>query len=488
MISLLRSASVGAVLLLALSVAARGDDPVDVILEWNAIALESNAIDHTAPDVPADQLSSTQGPPASARVLAIVHAAMFDAYNSVDRRYRPYRQHVGWAFGASADAAVAQAAHDTLVVLYPAQRERLDAALQETLSRVPSRWSKLHGRLVGFVVAMGILFERWNDGSDFAGTYTPTGEPGNHDVDPQHPEQGFIGPNFGSVTPFTVRDITQFRAPTPPSLTSLEYAFALEEVSRLGGDDITTPSDRTADETEIALYWSYNGSPLIGTPPRVYNQIARLIAQQQGNDVHENARLFALLNLALADAGISAWDSKYTYAYWRPILGIRQADLDGNPDTDAFQDPTWTPLGGSRSNPFPGESNFTPAFPSYTSGHATFGAAAFKTLANFYQTDDIPFSFISDEWNGVTTDQFGVVRPVRERFFFTLSQAAAENAASRVFNGVHWRFDGAEGVRAGNAIADHVYENLLRPRGRPPQAIPDADFEAQIDAYLTGGF
>ena len=479
---MLRLVSCPFVLLLALTASVCGDDSVDVILEWNAIALEANAIDHTAPDVPGDQLSVTQGPPASARVLAIVHAAMFDAYNSIDRRYSPYRRRVGWARGASVDAAVAQAAHDTLVVLYPDQRERLDAALEETLERVPGWWSKLHGQLVGFVVAVGILFERWNDGSDFIGTYTPTGEVGNHDVDPMNPDQGFISPNFGNVTPFTVRDISRFRAPTPPSLTSTEYAFALEEVSRLGGDDVTTPSERTSDETEIALYWSYNGSPLIGTPPRLYNQMARVIAEQQENEVHENARMFALLNLGLADAGISAWDSKYTYDYWRPILGIREAENDGNADTDIFTDPTWSPLGGSRSNPFPGETNFTPAFPSYTSGHATFGAAAFKTLANFYQTDDISFSFISDEWNGVTKDQFGVVRPVRERFFFSLSQAAAENASSRVFNGVHWRFDGTEGVRAGNAIADFVFENYLRRRGRPPEAFPDADFEAQIDS------
>jgi hypothetical protein len=141
------------------------------------------------------------------------------------------------------------------------------------------------------------------------------------------------------VKPFAVRDITDFRAPTPPDLTSDEYEFALEEVAALGGDDITTPSVRTSDETEIALYWSYNGSPLMGTPPRLYNQMARVIAEQEGNEVHENARLFALLNLALADAGISAWDTKYHYAYWRPILGIRNALDDGNPDTDAYFDP-----------------------------------------------------------------------------------------------------------------------------------------------------
>jgi hypothetical protein len=229
----------------------------------------------------------------------------------------------------------------------------------------------------------------------------------------------------------------------------------------------------------------------MGTPPRLYNQIAREIASQEENAVHQNARLFALLNIAMADAATSAWESKYTYVYWRPILGIRNAgdggpgDSDGNPDTVA--DPTWAPLGASRSNPFPGETNFTPPFPAYTSGHATIGAAAFKTLANFYQTDDIEFEFISEELNGMTLDQFGDTRPLIPRSFDSLSQAAAENAASRIFNGVHWRFDGIEGMRAGNGVANFIFNNWLRPRkGAKPNAIPNADFEAQIDAYLTG--
>lgn len=482
--ALFRLSCLSLVLPLASGVPARGDKPVDIILEWNAIALEANAIDHTGPDVPADQLTVTQGPPASARVLAIVHAAMFDAYNSIDRRYTPYYVMAPSPQGASKDAAVAQAAHDTLVALLPAGETFFDDVLEESLDRVTSGPARMKGIAVGAYVAEQILELRADDGADAIVVYTPLGVPGFHDVDPLHPAQGFISAQFGAVTPFGVPDITEFRAPPPPSLNSDEYTFAFNEVLLLGGDDITTPSTRTDDQTVIALYWSYNGSPLMGTPPRLYNQIARVIAEQQNNKPHENARLFALLNLAMADAGISAWDSKYTYEYWRPIRGIRAADTDGNPDTLPVSD--WSPMGGSRSNPFPGETNFTPAFPAYTSGHATFGAAAFKTLANFYQTDDIGFSFISDEWNGVTVDQFGDVRPVMERSFESLSQAAAENAASRVFNGVHWRFDGTEGVRAGNGIADQIFENLLLPKGPAPQAIPDADFEAQIDAYLIG--
>ncbi len=486
--SLLSMPSLCAALLVVTQSTAHAAKPVDVILEWNAVALQANVIDHTGPEAPGDALNLTQGPPASARALAIVHAAMFDAYNSVDVRCTPYYVLAPGANGASADAAVAQAAHDVLVSLYPSGEAFFDDALEETLSRVASRPARNKGIAVGAFVAEQILDLRAGDGADVPHTYTPTGAVGNHDVDPLHPTQGFISPDYGLVTPFAVPDITDFRAAPPPGIDSEEYAFALNEVKALGKVDST---ERTFDETVIALYWSYNGSPLLGTPPRLYNQIARLIAEQQKNKVHENARLFALLNIAMGDAGISAWDTKYTYDYWRPIRGIRLAgdgspgDADGNPDTVA--DPTWAPLGASRSNPFPGESNFTPAFPAYTSGHATFGAAAFKTLANFYQTDAIAFTFVSDEWNGVTLDQFNMVRPLIPRSFDSLSQAAAENAASRVFNGVHWRFDGVEGMRAGNGIANFIFNNWLRPKkGVKPEAIPDSDFEAQIDAYLSG--
>lgn len=470
-----------------LAVAPAAAEDVDVILEWNAVALEANALDHTGPELPGDQLSETQGPPASARALAIVHAAMFDAYNAIDRRCAPYLVRLPRVPNASADAAVAVAAYDTLSSLIPAGEPMYRRALKRTLSRVKSSTRRRRGAAVGAMVSRQILAARAGDVDYMGGTYAPDGEPGRHDVDPDNPLQSFIGPEMGGMKPFGVPDIVAFRAPPPPTMDSLEYAAAWDEVRRLGefrggSTGETVPAD---DETYvIANYWSYNGSPLIGTPPRLYNQIARVIAVQQGNQPHENARLFALINLAMADAGISAWDTKYAYHYWRPVLGIRRADEDGNPLTEP--DPAWRPLGGSRSNPFvEGESNFSPPFPAYTSGHATFGAAMFKTLANFYQRDDIAFTFVSDEWNGETLDQFGRRRPLIPRSFESLSHAAAENAASRVFNGVHWRFDGTEAMASGNAIADHLFDNLLRPKKGGPTSIPDTDFAAQIDAILA---
>ena len=472
------------------------DSDIDVILEWNAVALEVNAIDHTALDAPGDQLSDTQGPPNSARALAMVHAAMFDAYNSIDRRYTKYLTLVDDVDSdASIDAAVATAASDVILALIPSDQRVSDFvsdALVDTLDRVDDDDELAEGIAVGQAVAAAILAARANDGpfldasATGPGAYFPTGAPGNHDVDPKNPGQGFISPRIAGLTPFAVPSVLPFRAPPPPLLASSEYLDALDEVEALGvfrgGTAADGPAVPTDDETYvIANYWSYNGSPMVGTPPRLYNQIARVVAKQEENEVHENARLFALVNLTMADGGISAWDSKYFYAYWRPALGV---PLVG--------DPLWCALGGSRSNPFLVngmlESNFTPPFPAYTSGHATFGAATFKTLANFYQTDRISFTFVSDEWNGTTLDQFNRVRPLLSRSFSSLSQASAENAASRVFNGVHWRFDGTEGVRAGNAIADSAFENLLLPLDDDdPQAIPDTDFAAQIDDILTGG-
>jgi hypothetical protein len=178
-----------------------------------------------------------------------------------------------------------------------------------------------------------------------------------------------------------------------------------------------------------------------------------------------------LINLALADAGIACWESKYTYDFWRPVLGVRESDPgtgpsglgDGNPLTTG--DPSWTPLGAPASNQ--SGTNFTPPFPAYPSGHASFGGAFFRMLERFYGTDAIAFTFVSDELNGVTTDWEGNVRPRSPRSFATLSEAKAENARSRIYLGIHWNFDALEGIAMGDAIADHVFEHALRPRARP---------------------
>ena len=485
--------------LLAITVEVRGQD---IILEWNEIALQVNVLDHNGVDTPGDQLSDTQGPPASARVLALVHAAMFDAYNSIDPQFEPYQTSIRFSRGASIDVAVAQAAHDTIVGLFPgnqAPRPQIRRLVGRKMFRTilmsnGSVVSKARGVVVGKMVAKRLLKSRQGDAAFLGGTYLSTGLPGDHDVDPKNPLQSFISPDIGGLQPFGVDSVLPYRAPAPPTIDSVSYAEAFEEVKELGkfrGGEAGDPV-LTNDETYVvANYWSYNGSPKTGTPPRLYNQIVRQIAIAAGNDVAENARLFALVNIAMGDAGVSAWDSKYTYRYWRPVLGIQRADEDGNPLTIA--DPDWCALGGSRSNPFPGEQNFTPPFPAYTSGHATFGAAALKVAANFYQGDTIPgiispttpFAFLSDEWNGETKDQFNRVRPIVIREFDSLNCLVSENAASRVFNGVHWRYDGTEGVRAGFGIANEIFDSLLRPMdGGGDSSIADPDFETKIDDIL----
>jgi hypothetical protein len=434
----------------------------DAILEWNAIAIQADATDHSGTFGPPNQ----GGPTRSSRAQAIVHAAMFDAANSVDRSRAPYLTLVPGAEDASLDAAVGTAAHRTLVALYPNQRSVFDSALQDYLARIPSSTAKTEGIQVGQTVATAILQNRSNDGSDAPMPYTPVIFPPHHREDPLNPGQGFLGSRWGEVRPFVIPTGSLFRS-RPISTGTAEYTAAFNEVKRLGGDGVITPTQRTQEQTFIGLYWAYDGTRLLGTPPRLYNQITRVIAQQRGNTVVENARLFALINLAMADAGIACWESKFFYDFWRPILGIRESDPgtgptgqgDGNPNT--IGDVNWTPLGAPNSNN-PGSRNFTPPFPAYPSGHATFGASLFRVLSRFYGTDNISFTFVSDELNGVTTDNQGNVRPLVPRTFHSLSSAAAENAQSRIYLGIHWQFDATSGITMGNSIGDFVFNNALR--------------------------
>ena len=453
---LVRSLSLFAVsIVLIAAPLAHAADPSgrDSVLDWNAILLQANADDHTfgSPE--------QGGPTRTSRAMAIVHAAIFDAVNSIEPTAQPYLVEKPGK-GASIDAAVATAAHDTLVALYPSQAAVFNAAYEDYLIVIPDSSNKNKGVEIGRYVANKILKARKNDGSDLEVPYLPTGEPGNHDVDPINPDQGFLTPGWGQVTPFGLSKRFEIKTPPPPALNSRKYAAAFNEVKALGGDGVTTSTIRTDEQTEIGLFWAYDGSMKIGVPPRLYNQIARVIAKQKRNTEVKNARMFALINIAMADAGIVCWDIKYGDDFWRPILGIRNANLDGNSRT--IQDDVWTPLGAPSSNNV-GANNFTPPFPAYTSGHASFGAALFGILERFYGTDKIAFEFTSDELNGETTDNLGNVRPLSPRSFPSLSAAAIENARSRIYLGIHWQFDAAEGVASGYAIAKDVFDNVLQP-------------------------
>lgn len=436
------------------------------VLRWvsfaNDVLRDDLAIGH-----PPEQGGPTRG----ARALAIVQAAVYDSVNSIDQSYQPYKFKVAAAPGASIDAAAAQAAHDTLVALFPSFKTRLDGLLATDLALLPSGPAAA-GVNVGKSVAAQMLALRANDHSNDPMPYTPTNLPGHWSSDPLHPGQQALTPGWGNVTPFTMNSGSQFRSIAPPALNSPEYTTAYNELLAFGGDGVNSPTIRTLEQTQIGIYWGYDGQPGLGTPPRLYNQIAATIAQQKGNTDVANARLFALVNLAMADAGIQCWETKYFYDFWRPVTAIRGGATDGNNDT--VGDSNWTPLGAPASNN-PGMTNFTPPFPAYASGHSTFGAAAFRSIANFYGTDNIPFNFVSDELNGITIDQNGSIRPRINRHFDTLSQAAEENGQSRIYLGIHWSFDKTEGIKAGNAIADHAFQNFMRANPKVERYVTGAD-------------
>jgi hypothetical protein len=251
-------------------------------------------------------------------------------------------------------------------------------------------------------------------------------------------------------------------------MTSAAYTTAYNEAKNFGGDVIHTPTQRTPEQTFVGIFWAYDGTPSLCAPPRLYNQITVQIAGQTRLGTLQLARLLALVNVAMADTGMAVWESKYHWDFWRPITGIRESDPgtgptgtgDGNPAT--IGDPTFTPLGAPASN-LTGP-NFTPPFPAYPSGHAGFGGALFQTLRRFYGTDRLGFTFVSDEFNGVTKGNDGNVRPYMPRSFSTLSQAEEENGQSRIYLGIHWSFDKTEGIAQGRRVANYVFDHTFTPR------------------------
>ncbi len=428
---------------------------VDPVLEWNSIMLDALKNDSYL-----GANSKQMGPTRASRAFAIVQAAVYDAVNSIDHSYQPYLINVPNPRGTSIAAAVAQAAHDTLVSLFPDYQTTLDSDLNADLAKIRDPFGRAWGQFVGASVAANILAVRAGDHADDPMPYQFGTGPGQWQPDPLHPDQHAVGPAWGEVKTFGIPNMESFHVPAPPALDSPAYADAYNEVKNYGGDGIHTPTMRTAEQTQIGIFWGYDGSPGLGTPPRFYNQIAEVLSVQKHLSVVQNARFFALINLALGDAGIACWDGKYDYVLWRPITGIREGDTDSNPNTDP--DPNWTYLGAPADNG--GGTNFTPPFPSYSSGHATFGGALFRMMADFFGTDSVHFTIGSDEFNGVTKDQFGNKRPIVFRSFNSFSQAAEENGQSRIYLGIHWAFDKTAGIACGESIADYIFNNLLLPR------------------------
>jgi hypothetical protein len=424
---------------------------------WNHVAINASGFDHSALGA-----REQMGPVRAARAEAIVHIAIFDAVNAATgQRYEPYllketRQ------GASTDAAIAQASYETLIKLFPSQASAFAKELIDDLGGIQNSKAKEDGIYLGKEAARLILLDREADGSDALSQnepYTFRSGPGFWAIDPINPTQKPVGANWYKVRPFVLPNSSIVRSKPFPAFSSDDYAQSYAEVKRLGGDGKTTPTERTQDQTDAGIFWAYDGTPSLCAPPKLYNQIAMHIANQRGiTDVVELTRMLALVNVAMSDAGVASWDTKYFYSIARPITAIRQGDLDENSKTAG--DVNWTPLGAPATNL--NGPNFTPPFPAYVSGHATFGGAMFQILRNVLGTDNVSFTFMSDELNGVTPGNDGVPRPKRPRSFKSLSQAEEENGQSRIYLGIHWSFDKVEGINMGRTVANYVSLNKFR--------------------------
>ena len=450
------------------------------ILYWNGVALEANRRDFSNEPGKSKPKPEQGGPTLSSRALAIVHLAMYDAHagavNNPVSLPRYLSLPASPAIGtASAAAAVAAAAHACLTKLYPRQKAHFDAAHAAAGLSGPGI---PQGHVFGLAVAQAILADRKDDPSISDDGYAASVYPRAHRQDPDNLGQGYHAPFYGAGSKcfaVTVRhELDQLS-----TLSAAEHDAALKQVRGKGiapelmGTLPTTYKKRTVDETVVGIYWAYDGPRGLGTPPRLYNQIIREVAMTALNPStgivntdDDNARLFALVNVAMGDAGILAWDQKYIHDFWRPVIGIREHDPSMGPaaptpkdNIDNDCDSEWLPLGAPASNsyvaatddePKQSDKNSTPPFPAYPSGHATFGAAALHITRLFYGVADGNRSadtvytgpFVSDELNGITQDNKGTVRPRHLRKFDDgLWQMIEENGFSRVWLGVHWSFD-----------------------------------------------
>jgi hypothetical protein len=446
---------------------------LDSLHRWNLIAINASGLDHT-PVAPGENrvFGEQFGPGRASRAMAIAHIAMFDALDAVAGGYTSYTGTRAAPGPMSVDAAISQAAHDSLAAVFPSQAATFDDYLAEDLAAVRNAQQKANGIDLGHRTAAAILAMRLNDGSQFPDPqlgvdYFPSDQPGHWRQDPVSLFPLAIGAHWGECTTFVLNSPTQFRAPPPPDMTSAAYTAAYNEAKNLGGDGIITPTQRTEEQTFIGTFWAYDATPSLCAPPRLYNQLTAQIADQRRLSAIQFARLLALANVAMADAAMTIWESKYHYDFLRPIAGIRESDPgtgptglgDGNPDT--IGDLNFMPLGAPASN-LTGP-NFTPPFPAYPSGHAGLGGTLFQVMRRFYGTDNIAFTFVSDEFNGQTRDNNGNLRPYRPRSFSNFSQAEDENGQSRIYLGIHWRFDKVEGIALGNRVGDYVFDHAFTP-------------------------
>jgi membrane-associated phospholipid phosphatase len=390
----------------------------DAVTYWNSLALAAIRVERTSP-------------PEASRNLAILHIAIFDACNGVGQDYEPYSAAGKPPGVTSKSAAISAAAHYALTTLFPALHSIFDSAYQSMLEATEEGPARRFGIEWGRASADAILRRRSNDGAGLIVAYIPSSLKGSWAPTPPLYAPALL-PNWSIVVPFAMPTTLPFRTPRPPALSSAAWTAAYNEVKALGRSDSVV---RTNEQTAIARFWA-DGAGTV-TPPGHWNVIARDVAEQRRMTLEQNARLFALLNIAEADAAILAWDCKYLYNFWRPITAIRNAETDGNPATEA--DPTWTPL------------LVTPPFPECISGHSTFSGAAAAVLAEFFGSDSIGFTTTSEDL------------PDASRTFSSFSAAASEAGMSRIYGGIHFSFSNTTALEAGTNIGRYVVQNFLQP-------------------------
>lgn len=457
------------------------------ILKWHEVMLDVHSRSQTPGEVGAGQ---NGGPLRSTRGYAMTQIAVYDAVNAFGRRYTPYNSIPAAERGADIEVAIAYAAHDAMVGVWTQQAGILGDVLADELARInASADAVAKGRAVGQAAAAAMLARRVNDGSQIGevqwgqggvvatGTTTFFGQPvngGQTDAlqwrpDPESATDGFrtlaLGASWGAVTPFALQSGAQFRAPPFPNPGTAAYRAEYNDVKAIGSAPDTPGSTGNARTQFIGNFWGYEGTPQLGAPPRIYAQIAVELANRgRVANPLELARYLALVHISMADAGITVWDSKYFYNIGRPVTVIRAEDGDAATQTD----PTWTPFGLSQANrPADRTQRITPPFPAYTSGHATFGSAIFETARGF-MPNNTAFTFVSDEYNGTTTDPLldNAPRPLVPVRYRNLSVAEIENGRSRVFNGVHWQIDSDIGIQQGQQTARYARSTLFqRQRG-----------------------
>jgi PAP2 superfamily protein len=365
----------------------------------------------------------------STRSFAMLHASIFDAVNNIDGTYRPYLVRLSNISRlASQPAAADQAAHDVLVALYPAFQTTLDAELQQDLEQIPEGQDKTDGVTVGQTVAAQILASRGTDGANLT---PPPFIPGNQPGDYQFTPPNFVPADFTQwpqVTPFALARADEFRPAPPPQLSSDEYTRTFNEVKSLG---FITSNTRTTEQTLIGTFWN-------GNIQDFWNEIAQTAALGHHLGLAHSARLFALLNISLADTTIAFFEAKYNYQFWRPVTAIELAGDDGNPNTNP--NPNWLPL-----------TTKTAPDPSYPGAHSAISFAGAQVL-KFYLGDRFTFDVTSESLHGVN------------RHFDSFSAAAQEAGLSRIYAGQHFRTDHIAGKGLGEKVAESIVDTILLPK------------------------